>query len=111
MTQEYKHPLARERMANGLCPECGGTPDGHAPFREFWLRPPGCDLLPAGVTERVEHYQANCCRSGHTDCTVDCGWCKGSGYQARTISLEDAAKELGIDLDTIEPVDIRPFQQ
>jgi hypothetical protein len=20
------------------------------------------------------------CRSGHTDCTVDCGWCKGTGY-------------------------------
>lgn len=21
------------------------------------------------------------CRSGHTDCTVDCGWCKGTGIQ------------------------------
>lgn len=21
------------------------------------------------------------CRSGHKDCTVDCGWCKGTGYE------------------------------
>lgn len=21
------------------------------------------------------------CRSGHTDCTMDCGWCKGTGYE------------------------------
>lgn len=21
------------------------------------------------------------CRSGHTDCTVDCGWCKGAHVQ------------------------------
>lgn len=24
------------------------------------------------------------CRSGHTDCTVDCGWCKGTGYMRPT---------------------------
>lgn len=23
------------------------------------------------------------CRSGHTDCTVDCGWCKGTGVESR----------------------------
>jgi hypothetical protein len=23
------------------------------------------------------------CRSGHTDCTVDCGWCKGTGQERR----------------------------
>lgn len=23
------------------------------------------------------------CRSGNTDCTVDCGWCKGTGREVR----------------------------
>jgi hypothetical protein len=23
------------------------------------------------------------CRSGDTDCTVDCGWCKGAGREVR----------------------------
>lgn len=26
------------------------------------------------------------CRSGHTDCTVDCGWCKGTGYEDAELS-------------------------
>ncbi len=33
--------------------------------------------------EREERDAPPPCRSGHTDCTVDCGWCKGTGYEYR----------------------------
>lgn len=31
------------------------------------------------------------CRSGHTDCTVDCGWCKGTGIDGGKPALPSSA--------------------
>lgn len=59
MAQRYTDPTALERLAAGLCPECGGKADQHAPFREFWLRPPGCDLRPDGVLDRIAQWNAD----------------------------------------------------
>lgn len=58
MAQRYTHPVALSRMAIGMCPECGELPDEHSQVREFWLRS-GCDLLPDGVTERINQYRAD----------------------------------------------------
>lgn len=47
------------------------------------------DLDTSRISDRVNkkfllfqkwHREARPCRSGDTDCTVDCGWCKGTGY-------------------------------
>jgi hypothetical protein len=57
MAQTYTAPVARERMAAGLCPECGQAVDTHVADNRFWI-PRRCDLLPAGVTDRIDHYQA-----------------------------------------------------
>jgi hypothetical protein len=56
MSQRYKHPVARERMSHGLCPECGMPADMHIDDARFWI-PRRCDLLPGGVRERVEQYR------------------------------------------------------
>lgn len=57
MAQRYTHPVALERMAAGNCPECGETPGNHSASVQFWVRPAGCSLIPAGVRERIEQYQ------------------------------------------------------
>ena len=56
MAQRYADPLARERMAAGNCPECGEPPGAHLNDPRFWI-PRRCDLLPHGVTERIEQYE------------------------------------------------------
>lgn len=34
------------------------------------------------------------CRSGHTDCTADCGWCKGTGIHGGRPSIKEPIKDL-----------------
>lgn len=58
MTQRYKHPLALERMSHNLCPECGQPGAIHSTDNRFWMRF-GCDLLPAGVEDRIAQYRAD----------------------------------------------------
>lgn len=58
MAQRYTSPAARERMAGGMCPECGESPEAHLYDPRFWL-PRRCDLLPHGVTERIGQYHAD----------------------------------------------------
>jgi hypothetical protein len=59
VTQTYRNPGAIEWMRKGLCPECGNRPEDHSTAAEFWLRDPGkCDLLPRGVTDRINHQRA-----------------------------------------------------
>ena len=75
MTQSYTHPVARERMASGLCPECGLLPETHVNDTRFWI-PRRCDLLPAGVVDRIEHYKASVCPECGEECErvmTDCG--------------------------------------
>lgn len=55
--QRYAHPVARERMAHNLCPECGQPSAMHLNDLRFWL-PRRCDLTPAGVTDRIEQYRS-----------------------------------------------------
>lgn len=61
--QRYSTVAAFERMEQGLCPECGREPDVHSMERDFWIRPGwssgSCDLLPHGVRERIEQWQAD----------------------------------------------------
>lgn len=57
LAQRYDHPTARERMASGRCPECGEHDFAHSSDPRFWI-PRRCDLLPAGVTERIGQYDA-----------------------------------------------------
>lgn len=57
MAQRYSSPTAHERMAEGLCPECGESPHAHSQSQFFWLRPAGCDLTPEGVNDRVAQHQ------------------------------------------------------
>lgn len=50
------------------------------------------EILEADIAEALGRLVADAptvpCRSGHTDCTVDCGWCKGTGReQARRESV------------------------
>lgn len=42
------------------------------------------------------------CRSGHTDCTVDCGWCKGTGEERPCNLPEGNARHRGAFVVTIE---------
>ncbi len=53
MAQRYTSELALERMAEGLCPECGESPSGHA----SWAGRQGCKLLEAGVTRRIARFR------------------------------------------------------
>ena len=43
--------------------------------------------------------QTQPCRSGHTDCTVDCGWCKGTGVMPprRVTQTQRAVVDLILD--------------
>lgn len=43
------------------------------------------------------------CRSGHTDCTVDCGWCKGTGFSRRTPNPLDMPGGGTPDIDITPP--------
>lgn len=54
--QRYVDPLAHDRMAHGLCPECAEPADAHNSDGRFWI-PRRCSLLPVGVAERIEQYQ------------------------------------------------------
>jgi hypothetical protein len=67
MAQRYTDPRARKRMDDGTCPECGETADEHSGRVEFWLRGPGCDLLPRGVTERIEQYRQDAATQAEND--------------------------------------------
>lgn len=46
-------------------------------------------------------YQAPC-RSGHTDCTVDCGWCKGTGVERQCNLPEANARHRGAFVALVE---------
>jgi hypothetical protein len=60
MAQKYREPIAHERMAAGTCPECGKPAEQHSSSPNFWERGFGqCDLLPRGVTERIEQYRTD----------------------------------------------------
>jgi hypothetical protein len=48
MTQRYKHPLARKRMSEGRCPECGQEQGVHTGGGGI-----GCSLTDHGVAERI----------------------------------------------------------
>lgn len=53
--QTYRGALAVERLREGRCPECAGTPDSHTDSTAFWIpRGNDCSLLPRGVTARIE---------------------------------------------------------
>ena len=58
MAQRYTSTLAQERMRLGLCPECGEAPSSHLDDPRFWL-PRRCDLMPPGVTVRIDQYRAD----------------------------------------------------
>lgn len=55
MTQTYRNPAALAWMREGKCPECGELADDHSGVPQFWLRGGGCDLLPRGVADRINH--------------------------------------------------------
>lgn len=59
MAQTYSSTIAHERMEAGNCPECGHSPESHSGDPRFWVPrgSTGCDLLPQGVTERIEAYR------------------------------------------------------
>lgn len=59
MSQRYTSQVAQERMADGLCPECGARPDAHSGDPRFWLRGGSCDLLPHGVADRIAQYRVD----------------------------------------------------
>ncbi len=53
MAQAYAHhPVALERMAKGLCPECGHLPSAH----DGWGGP-ACSLTDNGVAQRLHAYR------------------------------------------------------
>lgn len=56
MTQRYSSEVARARMAEGTCPECGRDPERHLDSPAFWL-PRDCDLMPDGVRDRIAAFQ------------------------------------------------------
>jgi hypothetical protein len=58
MAQRYFSETARDRMAEGRCPECGMTPGTHTDDPRFWI-PRRCDLTPNGVVERINQYHAD----------------------------------------------------
>lgn len=53
--QRYHLPVAHDRMAQNLCPECGAAPDTHSNDQRFWI-PRGCDLTRVGVEDRIAAY-------------------------------------------------------
>ena len=55
MVQRYTSPVARKRMADGKCPECGEPPSTHT----GWGGPHGCGLTDGGVAERIAQYHAD----------------------------------------------------
>lgn len=57
MAQHYSQPVARERMAHNLCPECGGPVATHSNDLRFWM-PRACDLTAVGVEDRIAQYRA-----------------------------------------------------
>lgn len=59
MAQTYTHPVARERMADGLCPECGHSGDDHTGWGLG-----SCTLTDLGVAERIHAYQQQEVSSG-----------------------------------------------
>jgi hypothetical protein len=58
MAQRYRPGIAHERMADNRCPECGAFAEDHLDDSRFWM-PRNCDLLPRGVTDRIEQYLAD----------------------------------------------------
>lgn len=42
------------------------------------------------------------CRSGHHDCTVDCGWCKGTGIEKHPVHALSVARRVAEDFQTFE---------
>lgn len=52
MAQRYASRTARERMAKGLCPECGGKASEHAGWGS-----PGCSLTDSGVADRIAQFR------------------------------------------------------
>lgn len=58
MAQRYAQPIPRERMAHGLCPECGQPAATHSNDLRFWM-PRSCDLTAVGVADRVAQYRAD----------------------------------------------------
>jgi hypothetical protein len=53
------------------------------------------DALEAAGYHVVSSRPVTPCRSGHTDCTVDCGWCKGTGVERRPVTPGNA-REHGV---------------
>lgn len=58
MAQRYHDDTSHRRMAAENCPECGEPASEHVNDNRFWI-PRRCDLLPHGVTERIEQHQAD----------------------------------------------------
>jgi hypothetical protein len=61
--QRYLPGIAHERMAKGLCPECGAAPGQHGGDSRFWI-PNGsvgfsCSLLEVGVADRIAQFEAD----------------------------------------------------
>lgn len=52
--QRYTNPVALNRMALGVCPECGGLPEEHT-GRGGW----NCSLTDNGVASRIAQYEAD----------------------------------------------------
>jgi hypothetical protein len=60
MAQRYPAGICHERMAADACPECGKPAEQHSSSLYFWERGFGqCDLLPAGVRERIDQYRTD----------------------------------------------------
>ena len=57
--QRYKHPVAIERMAHNLCPECGESPESHARVATISVMFAPCNLLAYGVIERIAQYRSD----------------------------------------------------
>lgn len=55
MIQRYKTLIAQNRMAQGLCPECGDKVDRH----DGWGGPNGCSLTDNGVAQRIHQHQVD----------------------------------------------------
>lgn len=55
MSQRYSSEVARSRMSNKRCPECGAPPVTHSNDNRFWI-PRACDLTVDGVIGRIDQY-------------------------------------------------------
>lgn len=53
MTQRYIDEIAHNRMAKGMCPECGGNPGLHGTLGAI----PRCSLREDGVEDRIRQYR------------------------------------------------------